>query len=94
MPTPFVRSAAREELAVAFRHLPLARFPYVIYYVIERDGLSVRDDSGKVTRPQRTHPSHCSVFTEAEYLGKASQCLLPRVIGGARRFRRLGASRG
>ena len=23
------------------RHLPLARFPYVIYYVIERDGLSV-----------------------------------------------------
>ena len=23
------------------RHLPLARFPYVIYYVIERDGLAV-----------------------------------------------------
>ena len=80
MPKLFVRGAAREELAVAFRwyehravglgheylravrvafgclsrtpelgsivlddirHLPLARFPYVIYYVIERDGLSV-----------------------------------------------------
>lgn len=23
------------------RHLPLSRFPYVVYYVVERDGVSV-----------------------------------------------------
>jgi plasmid stabilization system protein ParE len=23
------------------RHIPLSRFPYVIYYVVERDGVSV-----------------------------------------------------